>query len=140
MTKDDKRTIDISKTIETAQIPENKVASKREGALSNIKPKVSEEELKNNLPAIRLIVEEKYRLEEDIKRLNDFKDKYYNEKEKCSVLNEKLNTINSRVILTTTGGILVGFLPTVWGWNNIGLFVAVSITSLAFLLVGFFKK
>lgn len=136
-----------NKTIDTTQTPESTPQEgepktvKREGVLSGIKNIVSEKEFKNNPAALRLLVEEKYKLEEEVKDLESFREKYYDKKEEASVLKEKLNALNIKLILTTLGGILAGFLPMIWAqWNSIAILLAAGIVAFVFLLVGFFKK
>lgn len=136
-----------NKTIDTTQAPEaapqegEPKTVKREGVLSGIKNIVSEKEFKNSPAALRLLVEEKYKLEGEVKDLESFRGKYYDKKEEASVLKEKLNALNIKLILTTLGGILAGFLPTIWAqWNNIAILLAAGVVAFAFLLVGFFKK
>lgn len=139
---------EVNKTLDVSQQPrparstgEPKKVDKREGVLSDIKSRVSEEELKNNIPAIRLIVEQNYSQKEEIKRLIDFEGKYYDKKEEASKLSEKLKSLNSKLILTTLGGILFGLLPGIWTeWKNPGLLMGAIFVAGVFLLVGFFRK
>lgn len=129
----------LKKTIEPRQQTEQSMGSGepksiRKGALSRVKDIIDEKELANNLPAIRLIVEAKFKLEEQVEGLECFKDKYYEKKEQAAVLTEKLNGVNPRLIATTLGGISAGYLQNAWNTNN---FYPLLIVAVIFLTFGF---
>ena len=77
--------------------------------------------------------------------MSEFREKFHDAKTRSEVLNEKLksldNSINSRSVLILLGGIIFGYLPSLW--SNTGLFLGALFIAVIFLILGFwnvFKK
>lgn len=133
--------VDITQEPQSQNGPEGQPKNiKRGGALSTIRTKISEEELKDNVAAMRLVVERNYQLADEVEDLEEYRDNYYQKKEEAAVLNEKLNSLNSKQILSSSGGVLVGLAPAIWDKAGGLMALVVLIVGVVFLLVGFLKK
>lgn len=139
--------IDGKKTIDESQNPEQgseegepKIVGK--GALDSLTRQLADEDLKNNLPAVRLILEMLAKLGAEVQDLKGFRDKYYEADKQAGILAEQLNSakslINSKTIFVGLGFLFLGFLPSLW--TKLEYFIPVAIVGAIMLIVGFFKK
>jgi len=143
MADEDKKTIDNTQEPEAPviQAGQPKTSSpKRLDALSSVKSKIPEELIVNDIAAVRLIVERKYQLEDQVEKLEKYREDYYTEKENSSVKTEKLNSLNYKQIFSSIGGIVVGLGPFVWDKVGAEVGITTLVAGAIFLGVGLLKK
>ncbi len=136
---------DIKKTIEIAnvilseeQVAEPKPASKG-GVFSRVKRELSSADLRN--PAVgRLLLSQNDKYEQEISSLEEYKEKYYMAEKSSAVFEERLKstqeTMNSKSIFLTLGGIGAGSLVSLWGKSM--YFWPVAVISIIFFLLAIF--
>lgn len=110
-------------------------------ALSGINRLLSEDEMKDNPGALKLVLDRVDKLETEVKNLSGYREKYHEEKTRADVLNEKLKSlediINVKSALTLLGGVALGALTSFW--NNWAVFTPVLLVGIVLLLIGFSK-
>jgi hypothetical protein len=132
------KTVDKNQDFEAKPQEVTKSSMPRQGALSSIKNKINEKEIKNNLPAIRLIVESKYKLEAENRELLNYKDQFYEQRVHNGVLSERIKALNTRQLFSTFGGVLLGLVTTIYQLTSSGLLTAVAfVVGILMILVGY---
>lgn len=114
--------------------PEAESKGVKGGALSTLSRQISDGDLKNKA-VVRLILDRSDQLQREVDQCSIYKDKFHEKDKLSAVLSEKLASINARSIAIAIGGIIAGYLPSLW--SNWGKFIAAAIVSVVFLLVGF---
>lgn len=138
MTKETKKTIDTSQS-DTIDEKESEVKQVR-GAFSKVKRQLSDKDLKN--PAVgRLLLNQNDKYEQEISTLKDYKEKYHEADKKACVLAERLKgfqrSVTTRSVLLVFGGLLGGFLPSLW--VNQKFFWSVAIIAIVLFLIALLK-
>jgi hypothetical protein len=108
--------------------------SAKGGALSTLSRQISDVDLKNKA-VVRLILDRNDQLQREVDELSAYKDKFHEKDKLAAVLLEKLKSMNARYLAIAMGGILAGYLPSLW--DSKGEFLTAALLSVILLLVGF---
>jgi len=118
MSEEITKTIDTTQDASSSAEPEVKQAR---GAFSKVKRELSDADLKK--PAVgRLLLNQNDKYEQEIALLKDYKEKFHEADKRADVLAERLRgvekSITEKSILLTFGGLMAGFLPSLWSYQN----------------------
>lgn len=135
-----KKTIDTSQNVGAEEVSEEgEPKQAKGGALSGLNRLLSEDEMKDNPAAFKLILDKVDMLQTEAQNLSEYREKFHEEKTKAEVLGERLkfldDSINSKSALILFGGILLGYLPSLW--SNTAVFVTAVIIAIILLFLGF---
>jgi hypothetical protein len=113
----------------------------RPQALSGLSRRLTDKDLKD--PAVgRLLLQKIDEQETTIRELSEFREKFHDANTRAEVLNERLKSLkeslNTRTAFNIFGGIIAGFLPSLWGYP--ALFFPAGIVAMILLGIGVFKK
>lgn len=114
--------------------------NKSSGVFLNIKRDISIKKLKNDETAIILVLQDLFRLEGQVEKLERFEKMYHDTNTKLQVNIERLNSLNINQLMIAIGGISAGYLNWFWDKKNIGMLIFCILLSLICFYVGFFRK
>ena len=114
----------------------------RPTALSGLKREVSLKGFKNNPTAIQLLLDKIDSLEAQVTELSPYRKNFHERDKRVGELSEELKgvraSITGRLLLITVGGIIFGYLPSIW--NQAAYLWPAFALAVIFLLVGYLKN